>query len=523
MLRNLTISNYVLIDRVEVEFERGFNVITGETGAGKSIMMGALGLLMGIRADRSAIKEGCEKCVVEGVFVMGEREVIVRREVWRNGRSRCFVEDSPVSLEEMRNTVGEMVDIHSQHASGFIGNETFRMQIVDAVAGAGNTLTAYTDIWKEYSKVGKELETAKAEMERMERERDYTEYQVEKLREANLSEGEDKELEEELGRLEHAEEMMEQYGRAQEGLEQSTAIIKEVVDALEKISKYTNVEPIESIREAYISIKDASGEISREAGNIEINPGKKDALEERLGTIYDLEKRYGTKSCGELIEVMTEMESRLEGMASTAENVEKLTERERELYAKLCDAGKKLTEKRQSAIAVIEQSVIKGMEYLGMRGGIFEVRLEPCEYGANGGEKAEFMFSGNEGVAVAPLAKIASGGEVSRVMLVLKKLVVESVGLGTIVFDEADSGVSGEMGVRMGNVMGKIAEGCQVISITHLASVAAQGTAHYKVYKDREGTHIVRISGEERVTEISGMIGDKDAGEVARRMLGNRI
>lgn len=523
MLRNLTISNYVLIERVEVEFERGFNVITGETGAGKSIMMGALGLLMGVRADRNAIREESEKCVVEGVFENEGKEVIVRREVWRNGRSRCFVEDSPVSLEEMRSTVGEMVDIHSQHASGFVGNETFRMQIVDAVAGAGDTQTAYMDIWKEYARVGKELESAKAEMERMERERDYTEFQVEKLREANLSEEEDRQLEEELGRLEHAEEMMEQYGRAQDGLEQSTAIIKEVVDALERISKYATVEPIESIREAYITIKDATGEISREAGNIEINPRKRDALEERLGTIYDLEKRYGAKSCGELIQVMTEMEARLEGMASTAENVEKLTERKNDLFARLCNAGKSLTEKRQSAITIIEQSVMKGMEYLGMKGGRFEVRLEACEYGQNGGEKAEFMFSGNEGVAVAPLAKIASGGEVSRVMLVLKKLVVESVGLGTIVFDEADSGVSGEMGVKMGNVMSKIAEGCQVISITHLASVAAQGTAHYRVYKDNEGTHIGRIGGEERVVEIAGMIGDKDAGDVARRMLGNRI
>lgn len=536
MLRRLFISNYALIDRLEIEFGEGFNVITGETGAGKSIIMGALALVMGERADKSAIKEGETKCIVEAVLTGAavsedapDGEIIVRREIWSNGRSRAFVNDSPVQLSELRDVVEQLVDIHSQHQNLLLNKEDFQLKVVDAVSDSMELRTAYSEAYRRFRDAERELNEVTEQTKRAEEERDYLEFQYNQLSEANLHDGEQEELEEELEKLEHAEEikgeMAEAIGRLEDEQYGVVASLKEALARLGKAGKYMSIPESEVVNDAYLNLREATADLNRRMNDLEVNPARKDQVSERLDTIYTLEQKHRVASIGELLALQTELGERLSVQVSMSVRMGELAEIKEAAFREMVEKGKILSEKRNGGKEMIGREMEERLRFLGIEGARFDVRIEEKEWCETGCDKVTFWFSGNEKVSMQPISKVASGGEIARVMLVIKRLMAEAIGLGTIIFDEVDTGVSGEMGKKMGTMMSEIGEWCQVVCITHLAQVAAQGRRHFKVFKTAElGTQIRELGDKERVDEIASIIAGAEisdaAREAARELLG---
>ncbi|MFV0591139.1 MAG: DNA repair protein RecN [Draconibacterium sp.] len=533
MLARLYISNYALIQELQVDFSRNLNTVTGETGAGKSIILGALGLIIGNRADLSVLKEKEEKCIVEGQFEVKNYRLntffekndldyddltILRREITPSGKSRAFINDTPVNLKTLRELGLQLIDIHSQHQNLELGNQRFQLDLVDAVAGSGETLLEYKKEFKRFRNTVKELATLKEQAEKEQADLDYYQFQFNQLEEAALKENEQEELEEELERLTHAEEIKNGFTSVMQLLddERFSVIqnVKEARKALEKIKSFTaEASGLESrLESTFLELRDIADEADTMAEKTEHDPARIQEVNDRLNLIYSLQQKHNTDSVAALIVLRDELDQKI-GKVSGYDN--EIKEKESELARHIKMLEQKATElsaKRKKSFSLIEKSVTNDLSQLGMTKTQFKVEHNITEdFGPEGKDEVAFLFSANADSAPDEISKIASGGEMSRLMLAIKNLLRNSKALPTIIFDEIDSGVSGEVAIKMGTIIKSFSATTQIINITHLPQIAARGDAHFRVYKLEENkktiTSIKQLSEEERIEELAKMVG----------------
>ncbi len=543
MLQAIYIQNYALIDKLDIDFTPGFSVITGETGAGKSIILGAIGLLLGQRADVKAIKNGATKCIVEARFRIAtygledffaendieydEEECIIRREVSANGKSRAFINDTPASLSQMKILGEKLIDVHSQHQNLLLNKEGFQLNILDILAQDEKELSDYQKSYREYRQVCHDLEDFIVQAEKSRQDEDYLRFQLEQLEEANLQAGEQVSLEQEAETLSHAEDILAglyKAGQLMDGDENGTlALTKECIQTLQNVSKVypPAQEWLERLDSCYIELKDLAREISGSQEAVEFNPARLDFVNERLNLIYTLQQKHHVKTVEELIALTTDYRMRLDAITSFDERIAALRNRQQELYQTVLQKAEVLTEVRTRSARYIERQMESLLVPLGMPNVRFAVELSPRkEPDAKGMDSVTFLFSANKNGTLQNVASIASGGEIARVMLSLKAMIAGAVKLPTIIFDEIDTGVSGSIAEKMALIMQDMGrQNRQVISITHLPQIAARGIAHYKVYKEDTETgtnsHIRRLSDEERVQEIAHMLSGATLTEAA--------
>ena len=543
MLQAIYIQNYALIDKLDIDFTPGFSVITGETGAGKSIILGAIGLLLGQRADVKAIKNGATKCIVEARFRIAtygledffaendieydEEECIIRREVSANGKSRAFINDTPASLSQMKILGEKLIDVHSQHQNLLLNKEGFQLNILDILAQDEKELSDYQKSYREYRQVCHDLEDLIVQAEKSRQDEDYLRFQLEQLEEANLQAGEQVSLEQEAETLSHAEDILAglyKAGQLMDGDENGTlALTKECIQTLQNVSKVypPAQEWLERLDSCYIELKDLAREISGSQEAVEFNPARLDFVNERLNLIYTLQQKHHVKSVEELIALTADYRMRLDAITSFDERIAALRNRQQELYQTVLQKAEVLTEVRTRSARYIESQMESLLVPLGMPNVRFAVELSPRkEPDAKGMDSVTFLFSANKNGTLQNVASIASGGEIARVMLSLKAMIAGAVKLPTIIFDEIDTGVSGSIAEKMALIMQDMGrQNRQVISITHLPQIAARGIAHYKVYKEDTETgtnsHIRRLSDEERVQEIAHMLSGATLTEAA--------
>ena len=534
MLQSLYIQNYALIDRLDIGFGPGFSVITGETGAGKSIILGAIGLLLGQRADVKSIKKGTSKCVVEAKFHIASyglkpffeendlefdpEECIIRREMTANGKSRAFINDTPASLAQMKVLGEKLIDVHSQHQNLLLNKEGFQLNILDILAQDDKEAAAYRQVYNEYRTVCRELDDFIAQAEKSRQDEDYIRFQLEQLNEADLKEGEQTALEQEADTLSHAEDIKSGLYKAQQlidGEEGGTLpLAKECMQTLQNISEvYAPAkEWTERLNSCYIELKDLSHEISGAEEEVEFNPSRLDYVNERLNLIYSLQQKHHAKTVEELIAVQEDYQNQLNAITSFDDRIAELNRKKEELYSKVLEQAKVLTSLRTASAKHIEERMKSLLIPLGMPNVRFAVKLEQRkEPDSKGMDTVTFLFSANKNGTLQNVASIASGGEIARVMLSLKAMIAGAVKLPTIIFDEIDTGVSGSIAEKMALIMQDMGkQNRQVISITHLPQIAARGNAHYKVYKkDTEtgtNSYIRQLTDEERVQEIAHML-----------------
>lgn len=554
MLRSLYIKNYALIDSLEIDFEPGFSVITGETGAGKSIILGALSLILGQRADMKAIKQGESKCVIEGSFDVSAYDLrafceekgidydpdsyILRREILSTGKSRAFINDSPVSLTDLKELGSQLIDIHSQHQNLLLSDTRFQMQVVDALAGNKELLSRYQQAFHQYKQSEKALAELREAVRKSKEEEDYLRFQIESLTEAALQEGEQEELENELETLTHAEDIKSALFKIHSLLSDDDKGIvlglKEGLNTSQQLAKvYARSEEIsERLQTAYIDLKDLASEMDKLANDVEFNPERLAFIESRLDLIYTLQKKYHVNTVPELLALYEEFKQKIENIESSDQQVEALEKEVHEKSEKVFALAKQLTDSRTSITDSFEKDLTDRVAYLGMPNIRFRSEIiaekHPNIYGL---DSVLFQFSANKNVPLQPVAEIASGGEISRLMLCLKSMIAGATALPTIIFDEIDTGVSGEIADKMGEVMREFGKNMQVLAITHLPQIAAKGKAHYKVYKSDDEhtttTNLVRLSDEERLTEIARMLSGSTVTEAAiqnaKVMLGKKV
>lgn len=543
MLQAIYIQNYALIDKLDIDFTPGFSVITGETGAGKSIILGAIGLLLGQRADVKAIKKGATKCIVEARFRIAtygleeffiendieydEEECILRREVSANGKSRAFINDTPASLSQMKILGEKLIDVHSQHQNLLLNKEGFQLNILDILAQDEQQLTDYQQSYREYKQVCHDLEDFIAQAEKSRQDEDYIRFQLEQLEEANLQAGEQISLEQEAETLSHAEDILAglyKAGQLMDGDENGTlALAKECIQTLQNVSKVypPAKEWLERLDSCYIELKDLSREISGSQEAVEFNPARLDFVNERLNLIYTLQQKHHVKTVEELLSLTADYRMRLDAITSFDERIAALRNRQQELYHTVLQKAEILTGVRTQSARYIESQMESLLIPLGMPNVRFAVELSSRkEPDAKGMDSVTFLFSANKNGTLQNVASIASGGEIARVMLSLKAMIAGAVKLPTIIFDEIDTGVSGFIAEKMALIMQDMGrQNRQVISITHLPQIAARGITHYKVYKEDTETgtnsHIRRLSDEERVQEIAHMLSGSTLTEAA--------
>lgn len=533
MLKSLYIKNYALIDSLEIDFESGFSVITGETGAGKSIILGALSLILGQRADTKTIKQGEAKCVIEGSFDVSaydlkgfceERGIeydadsyILRREILSSGKSRAFINDSPVGLNDLKELGGQLIDIHSQHQNLLLSDSRFQMQIVDALAGNKDILKKYQNAYRAYKDAEKRLEELRENVKKSKEEEDYLRFQYEALREASLRDGEQEELEEELELLNNSEDIKSALYKIHTALsDDERGIVSVLKDSLNTSNTLYKVFPkaediSQRLETAYIDLKDLSAEVERYANDVEFNPERLVEISSRLDLLYSLQKKHRTNSVSELLALYDELSEKINDIDSSDEQLEALEKEVASKYEIVLSAAEVLTDRRISVIPSFEQELMQKVAYLGMPNIRFECKVVAEEnLNLYGQDSLLFLFSANKNVPLQPVANIASGGEISRLMLCLKSMIAGATALPTIIFDEIDTGVSGEIADKMGDVMAEFGKNMQVIAITHLPQIAAKGKEHYKVYKvDGESsttTNLVQLTMEERLDEIARML-----------------
>lgn len=551
MLKSLYISNYALISELQIDFEKGFSVITGETGAGKSIIIGALSLILGQRAESKTIKTDAEKCVIEAEFdISGYKYLgdffsnndldisgnvcLIRRELINTGKSRAFINDTPVSLNVLRDLTIRLIDIHSQHDNLLLSNENYQLEVVDTIAKNSELLASYTaiyDNWQNLSTALKKLEQTSA---RYASELDFIQFQFKQLTEAGLVENEQEELETEQESLLHSEEIKSELINAQMLLDEEKAVLPLLKDLIASVSRIKNYIPgggnwIERLQSSYIELKDIQSEISSFVDRVEFNPSRLEWIENRLSELYTLQKKYKVNSVGELVTIRDEYEQQLQKIESFDEDIETLKLKIADAFENVKSVAAQLTESRKQAVTPIENYMVEQLTKLGMPNIQFKVDMNSLpEFSVNGNDEIQFLFSANKNRPVQPVQLIASGGEVSRLMLSIKSLIANKSDLPTIIFDEIDSGVSGEIAHRMGEIMQSMSAGMQVIAITHLPQIAAKSSHHYRVYKDDSGlqtqTHIEKLTSDERVTELAQMLSGKKMSEAsvlnARELLG---
>ena len=554
MLRSLYIQNYALIEKLNISFERGFSVITGETGAGKSIILGAIGLLLGQRADVKAIRVGASKCVIEACFDVSnyqmqaffdeneldyENECILRRELYASGKSRAFINDIPVQLVQMKELGEQLIDIHSQHQNLLLNKEGFQLNVLDLLAHDESLLASYQAVYTQWKETQTELEKLLERVAHDKSDEDYIRFQLEQLEEAHLSVDEQKELEQESEILSHAEEIKAGLYRVDQMLNNDEGglldVLKECCNALSGLHDvYPAAEALLArLESSYIELKDIAQEVVSNEEQVEFNPSRLNEVNERLNLIYSLQQKHHVDTVEELITLCNEYVSRLSAITSFDEDIEILKKRCEDLYVMVQRRAAELTEARSMAAREIETQMSSRLIPLGMPNVRFVVEMGARkEPGMHGMDTVSFLFSANKNGALQNISSVASGGEIARVMLSVKAMIAGAVKLPTIVFDEIDTGVSGEIADRMADIMQEMADnGRQVISITHLPQIAARGRIHYKVYKkDNEmetNSHIRRLTENERIEEIAHMLSGATLTEAAldnaRALLGQKV
>lgn len=534
MLKSLYIKNYALIDTLDIHFEKGFSVITGETGAGKSIILGAIGLLLGQRADCKSIKGENGKCIIEALFDLSayhledffERnnlefdgtECIIRREVTTSGKSRAFINDTPASVAQLKELGEMLIDIHSQHQNLMLSKENFQLNVIDILAGNKDELETYKTLYQTYKKHSKALEQAQQEAEKARDEEDYLQFQLEQLEKADMKANEQEELEQEAETLSHAEEIKQALYQTDDLLNNDqNGIISAVKEGAQLLSHISRVyQPAEELAErmesCYIELKDLAGSINSETEQVEFDPERLNFVNERLNTIYSLQQKHHVDTVEALLAIQDSFREKLSMISHSEEYIEELKKAKAEAYKQLKTQASHLTERRIKAAKDAEAQMKEKLIPLGIPNVQFKVELnqrdEPDETGM---DRINFLFSANKNGSLQPIAQVASGGEIARVMLSLKAMISGAVKLPTIIFDEIDTGVSGNIAEKMALIMQDMgAHNRQVISITHLPQIAARGANHYKVYKEdnEKGTtsHIIQLDDQQRVEEIAHML-----------------
>ena len=542
MLKHLYIKNFTLIDELDIEFHEGFSVITGETGAGKSIILGAIALLLGQRADSKTLKQGADKCVIEASFDLSRygmddffaendiendpEDCIIRRELMASGKSRAFINDTPVQLSMLKELGERLVDVHSQHQNLLLNKQDFQLGVVDIIADDAAALSQYQQTFRQCQTIKKELDELKENIERNRQNLDFLQFQCSELTQAALVEGEQEELEQRSETMSHSEEIKSALYETDNALsaEQTGAVsaLRSSMSALKGISRvFPAVDELsQRLESCYIEVKDISQDVSRYLDDVDFDPSELDAVNNRLDRLYDLEKKYHVETVEELIAKRDEIRQQLDGIENSDES---LAELQQQLDALLKQAGQEadaLTKLRTAAARQIEDDMLSKLVPLGMPAVRFSVQISPEQLGPSGQDKVSFLFSANASTPLQPIAQVASGGEIARVMLSLKAMISGAVKLPTIIFDEIDTGVSGKMAEKMAEMMKDMGcHGRQVVSITHLPQIAALGTHHYKVEKKEtpQGTSssMKALTADERILEIAQMLSGSDVSAAA--------
>lgn len=542
MLRSLYIQNYALIEKLDIGFDSGFSVITGETGAGKSIILGAIGLLLGQRADVKSIRKGASKCIIEVRFDVSaygmqpffeaneleyEDECILRRELYASGKSRAFINDTPASLAQMKELGELLIDVHSQHQNLLLNKEGFQLNVLDLLAHDEAELAAYQKLYNDWRQARQDLEELVVRAEQSRADEDYIRFQLEQLEEANLTDGEQEELEQEAEMLTHAEDIKAGLYRAGQALNADEGSVLEALkDCQNTMMGLRSVfapagELADRLDSVYIELKDISQEVADKEEEVEFNPARLDEVNARLNLIYFLQQKHRVDTVKALLSLQENYALQLSAITSSDEDIARLEARVKELFTQVTAQAQVLTEARTRAAREVERQMSARLVPLGMPNVRFQVEIGTRkEPGVHGADTVNFLFSANKNGVLQSISQVASGGEIARVMLSVKAMIAGAVKLPTIVFDEIDTGVSGEIADRMADIMQEMGDNDrQVISITHLPQIAARGRAHYKVYKEdnevETNSHIRRLTDDERVEELAHMLSGATLTEAA--------
>lgn len=541
MLTSLSINNFALIDKLAIDFSDGFSIITGETGAGKSILLGALGLVLGKRADLTSLKNKDEKCVIEAHFQISkynlqavfeandldyEEETIIRREILPSGKSRAFINDSPVNLQELQDLSLSLIDIHSQNQTQELSEENFQFQIIDAVADNFGIIASYATVLKSFKKDKSELATLNSKLQLVLKEQDYNTFLLEELLVAQLKPNQQEDLEQIYEQLNNVEFIKENLDKSlalaneeQFGILQN---LKELKIALQKTVNFSTdyKDLFERINSVAIEFDDISTELNQLSENLVNDPEQLELVNQKLQTIYNLQKKHQVGSISELLEIQNDLDNKVVSVGELEIQIGKLTDKIQNTSLELDAFANSIRENRLKAVPMLSEKLIVILEQLGMPNVRFNMELKTSEnYLVNGKDELQFLFSANKGSDFGLLKKVASGGELSRIMLATKAILAQYSNLPTIIFDEIDTGVSGEIANKMGNIMKEMSVSMQVFSITHLPQIAAKGKSHFKVFKtvqdEKTISELKLLSSEERIVEIAEMLSGKDISESA--------
>lgn len=542
MLKSLHISNYALISELDIDFETGLTVITGETGAGKSIILGALSLILGQRADSKFIQINAEKCVIEAIFDISKYThlsifftqndldqegnfCLIRREITASGKSRSFINDTPVSLNLIRELSNRLIDIHSQHENLLLSNQNFQLKVVDIVAQNNGLLQDYQASYRQWRTLQSELEKLQRRVDKQRADADYIQFQFNQLNDARLVDSELEELEAEQETLSHVEEIKTELFKCSSLFDNEQMILpllNECIGSIQKVKVYlsSHNQWVDRLESAFVELKDISGEITSFDERLEFDPTRLEQIETRLSEIYNLLKKYKVKHVSELIALRESYAQQLQQLDSFDDEIIALTKLIELHFNELKNASNALSLSRMNVAKPIENFLVQQLSQLGMPFIQFEVSFGVLnDFTEEGKDEVQFLFSANKNRQVQPVSEIASGGEVSRLMLTIKSLLAHQSDLPTIIFDEIDTGVSGEIAHRMGEIMKNMSSDMQVIVITHLPQIAARGNHHFRVFKDESGrqteTQIKRLNKDERVTEIAQMLSGKVVSDAA--------
>lgn len=542
MLKQLYIKNYTLIDLLDIEFYPGFSVITGETGAGKSIILGAIGLLLGQRADSKDIKTGTDRCQIEARFDLSRydmesffqendldydaQDCIIRRELLSSGKSRAFINDTPVSLALLKELGEQLVDVHSQHQNLLLNKQDFQLNVVDIIAGKPKELATYQTEFANLLALQHQLTELREEIERNKNNADFLQFQYDELSQARLSAGEQEELEQRQDTMSHAEDIKSALYQTDHALTaENTGIVEQLKTAIQALQSIDKVLPATQelsrrMDSCYIDLKDMSQDIGSMLDHVDFDPAELDAVNSRLDTIYHLLKKYHCESVEVLLQQQQKLKEQLAAIENADDTLTELQQKTDKQQERCKGYADKLTMIRKKAAQQIEKQMSERLKTLGMPNVRFQVVVEQTALNRSGQDKVSFLFSANTSTPLQPIAQVASGGEIARVMLALKVMISGAVKLPTIIFDEIDTGVSGKIAESMAHMMNEMgAGGRQVISITHLPQIAALGAHHYKVYKEESdsgtASHMLLLNDEERVREIAQMLSGSDITEAA--------
>lgn len=557
MLKQLSIQNYAIIDAIDIRFPEGMNVVTGETGAGKSIIMGALGLILGDRADSSALVNKEKKCIVEGIFKTetkagvknflkdndpdnyredADEELVLRREIGINGKSRAFINDTPVNLEQLRELSSLLVDLHQQFDALQLGENDFQREVIDALAGNKNILGEYRIIYNEWKKVQHALAELKDQKKQFDKEADYNQFQFTELDEAGFRENELEETDAELKMLNNSEEIKSALSKVYFELKESESpVVNQLKVLCNQLQVYSSFHPqlpelIKRLQSAQLELQDVAGDLNSISDHINFSPEKIEQLNERLSLGYKLMKKHGVKTTNELLVIQKQLEEKLQAVLNIDDSIQ---QKEKELtitYKKALELANEISEGRKKQVKPLEEKVNKLLAQVGMPNAKIKVEIkDEDELNSYGKNSIEFLFDANRSKQFLPVRKVASGGELSRLMLCIKSLVAQKLDMPTLIFDEIDTGISGEAARQVGIIMKELAGNRQVICITHQPQIAGKANAHFFVYKeivkDEVKTNIRLLNKDERITAIAKMLsGEKPtaaAMENAREMVGN--